>query len=140
MLAVESHGVSLPPTSWRLDNHRLLVRIDGGSWPTCQDLSYSETPDFAVTYIPGLDLPVQGQLAAGTLSCQLARRFCGAKCDLPANTTAVSRQGVSITIEPGADTGLWVIDQWIGIVNRAIPTVRSPDISRVRTHYPATSP
>lgn len=141
VLGVESHGVPLPAEAWRLVNHRILVRLDGGTWPTCQNLDYAETPDFTVIYIPGLAVPAQGQLAAGSLACQLARRYCGAKCDLPATATAVSRQGVSITLDPvQSPTGLWVVDQWVELVNRAIPTVRSPDLPTVWTHYSLTSP
>ncbi len=140
VLGVESNGIPLPSTSWRLDNHRLLVRIDGGEWATCQDLSYEETPTLAVIYVPGLEVPSMGRLAAGTLICQLARRYCGAKCDLPANTSSVSRQGVTIAIDPQAETGLWVVDQWVEIANRATPRVYSPDVPILRTAETLTSP
>jgi hypothetical protein len=132
VLTVTEDGVELEADDWRLDNHRRLVRL-GGTWPTCQDLSFVETPAFSVTYVPGLALPAMGQLAAGTFLCQLARRLCGAKCDLPSNASAVSRQGVSVTLDPLAGTGLWVVDQWVEMVNRAFPRVYSPDVPTVRT-------
>ena len=132
VLAVTLDGVLLEETDWRLDNHRLLVRLEG-SWPACQDLSYVEEPSFAVTYVPGLSVPAMGALAAGTFLCQLARRLCGASCDLPANASAVTRQGVSVTLDPLTETGLWVVDQWIEMANRATPRVYSPDVAPTRT-------
>lgn len=131
VLAVESHGVSLPPGSWRVDNMRRLVRVDGGVWPRCQDVT-ADPPTWAVTYIPGLPVPEMGRLVAGTLICQLARRFCGEKCDLPPNTTQVTRQGISITLTPGDNTGLWQVDQWLGLVNRPMARVHSPDLAVTR--------
>jgi hypothetical protein len=140
VLSVELDGTPMPDMDWRLDNHRYLVRLDGESWPVCQDLAYLTDPSFAVVYVPGLAVPEGGRLAAGVLSCQMARRYCGAKCDLPTNTTSVSRQGVSITVDPQAgNTGLWLVDQWAEVVNRAVPTVRSPDVPLVRTHWPTGS-
>jgi len=129
----------VPFDEWRLDSHRLLVRTDGGRWPVCQDLAFVDLPEFSITYIPGYDAPVGGQVALGTLACQLARRACGAKCDLPANTTAMTRQGVSITLEPSQATGLWIVDQWVEMVNRAVPKVSSPDLIRPRTLTTLTS-
>jgi hypothetical protein len=120
----------LSEDAWRVYNRRILARIDGGSWPTCQDLAYATTPEFSVTYTPGNDVPAMGQLAAGSLICQLARRLCGASCDLPANATNVSRQGVSIVLDPGMTTGLWVIDQWIDMMNKGVAKVWTPSMSR----------
>jgi hypothetical protein len=131
VLGVAESETVLDSSAWRLDNHRYLVRLDG-SWPVCQDLSYVEHPSLAVTYIPGLPVPAMGQLAAGTFICQLARRLCGASCDLPANASAVSRQGITITLDATTETGLWVVDQWVEMVNRATPRVYSPDVPVTR--------
>lgn len=132
VLSVSSNGFSLPPEAWRVDNMRRLVRLDGGRWPTCQDFT-ADPPTFAVIYTPGYEVPLQGQLAAAALACQLARRACGEKCDLPANTTQVTRQGVTITIDPGKETGLWVVDQWVQLMNRPHATITSPDVGVLRS-------
>lgn len=125
---VSESGVVLDATEWRLDNHRYLLRLGGDSWPACQDLNYEDEPTLSVTYTPGHSVPSMGQLAAGTLICQLARRLCGAKCDLPANATTVSRQGVSIALDSTTGTGLWIIDQWVEMVNRAVSKVWAPSL------------
>jgi hypothetical protein len=124
---VAEDGVILDPSAWRVDNMRRLVRLDGGVWPTCQDFT-ADPPSWTVTYSPGYPVPSMGQLAASTLACQLARRVCGHKCDLPANTTQVTRQGVSITIDPTTNTGLWLVDNWVEMVNKAPARVYSPDV------------
>lgn len=137
--AVELAGVALVEgTDWRLDNMRRLVRL-GGRWPRCQDMT-ADPPTWAVTYTPGLPVPEMGQLAAGQLACQLARRACGQKCDIPTNATVVNRQGVSILIEPGEKTGLWMVDNWIEMMNRPLAKVWSPDMSVTRTVTASESP
>lgn len=135
-------GLPLPAEGWRVFNRRILARLDGGSWPTCQDLAYETTPEFSVTYTPGAELPELGNILAGQLACQLARRICGQSCDLPANVTAVTRQGVSILIEPGMDTGIWLIDQWVEMMNKSGSKVWSPGLNAplIATSVPTTSP
>lgn len=135
---VAEDGVVLDPSAWRVDNMRRLVRLDGGVWPTCQDFA-ADPPTWTVTYAPGYPVPSMGQLAAATLACQLARRACGAKCDLPANATQVTRQGVSITLDPSMSTGLWTVDQWIEMINRPVSRVWSPDLGFTRLYEPTTS-
>jgi hypothetical protein len=106
--------------------------VDGGVWPTCQDFT-ADPPTWEVTYTPGLEVPEMGRIALGSLVCQLARRVCGQACDLPANVTAVTRQGVTIALDPTTETGLWIVDQWVAMVNRPLAKVWSPDLSPVRT-------
>ena len=138
VLAVEIDGDVLSVDAWRVYNRRHLTRIDGGSWPTCQDLAYVTTPNFSVTYIPGAEVPEMGGILAGQLACQIARRICGQSCELPANATAVTRQGVSILIEPGTATGIWIIDQWVEMMNKAVSKVWTPE-SRVPFIAPVTA-
>lgn len=125
---VRVDGTPLDPLDWNLLNSQILIRTDGGSWPTCQDLT-AEPPTWEVDFIPGLAVPGFGSIVAGVLACQLARRVCGASCDLPANASSVSRQGVTIFLDPnGGQTGIWLIDQWVNMVNTAPSRVYSPDV------------
>lgn len=126
---VRIDGVVLPADDWRVIS-RMLIRLDGGAWPTCQDLT-ATPPSWEVDFIPGAVVPSMGQIAAGQLACQIARRLCGQACELPANTTSVTRQGVTIFIEPGTGTGIWLIDQWVELANRTTPRVYSPDVPAV---------
>lgn len=138
VLSVEIDGVEMSAEDWRLDNKRHLVRLDG-DWPRCQDLA-ADPPTWAVTYTPGLPVPEMGQLAAGQLACQLARRACGQKCDMPANATTITRQGVTVLVEPGGKTGLWMVDNWVEMMNRPLAKIWSPDIAVTRTVTASESP
>src|SRR5690606_37732965 len=39
IVSVVINGVELPKTAYRVDNGNRLVRQDGGTWPTCQDMA-----------------------------------------------------------------------------------------------------
>lgn len=132
-------GQPLPPASYRVDNRRWLVRLDGGEWPTCQDMSAGPfQPDtWQVTYARGLPVPVGGQIAAGLLACEFAKALCNDQsCQLPRRVQTVTRQGVTVAMLDAFDdidtghTGIWMIDSWVASVTRARrgSTVRSPDV------------
>jgi hypothetical protein len=126
-------GVTMDAEDWRLDNRQYLLRLDGGVWPSCQDMA-ADPPTWAVTYTPGLPVPLQGQIALGQLVCQMARLACGDKCQLPAGVVSVVRQGVTVNIAPTTEavTGLWLIDSWMGMVNRAPARVWWPEMTPTR--------
>src|SRR5262249_46230732 len=49
-------GAPLDTTTYRVDNHRILVREDGGCWPSCQDLGAEpgEPGTLVIDYVPGI--------------------------------------------------------------------------------------
>ncbi|WQY99822.1 hypothetical protein [Microbacterium phage MO526] len=134
---VRVDGEIVPPSAYRVDNQRLLVRIDGETWPACQDMLAEPTePDtFEIVYDRGAVVPVGGMIAAGRLACELAAAACDSEdCALPERLQTVTRQGVtvgvSLTGEAWHDTGIWSIDSWVSsIVKRPVGVfgVRSPD-------------
>lgn len=78
-----------------------LIRIDGESWPLCDD-------DFLVTYTYGRSVPLLLQRAAAVLACELymacsPESFEG-QCRLPRNIVSIARQGVSVIME----SAFWV--------------------------------
>ena len=125
---VKVDGAALDPSAYRVDNHRRLVRLDGEGWPWCQNMAEADTEDgtWSVTYMQGTPVPAGGQIAAGTLACELAKAVCGADdCRLPTRVQTITRQGVTIgvldTFE-GLDagkTGLWAVDSWVASVTQA---------------------
>lgn len=136
-------GETLDPSAYRVDSNRLLVRIDGGTWPLCQDFSkpLTEPGTWAITYERGIAVPVGGQLAAGALACELAKAACGDNtCKLPQRVQTITRQGVTVAMLDSFDdidkghTGIWIIDSWVASINKAPKpsTVTSPD-ARVRS-------
>ena len=139
IVAVEVDGVTLPPTSYRLDNHRILVRTDGGTWPYCQDMSapLGDPDTWAVEVNVGAPVPIGGQYAAAKLVIELAKGACGDKnCELPQRWQSITRQGVSISaaldlfegLEEGK-TGIWVVDSWVASVVKPLTgfSLASPD-------------
>ncbi|QDH93270.1 head-to-tail adaptor [Microbacterium phage Cressida] len=135
---VRIDGEVVPASAYRVDHKRLLVRIDGGTWPACQDLLAEPTEEgtFEIIYERGLPVPVGGMVAAGRLACELAMDSCGDdNCALPERLTSITRQGMTIGIaltgEKWHDTGIWSIDNWVNtIVQRpqGFATVRSVDV------------
>jgi hypothetical protein len=141
--AITIDGVPLSSDAYRLDDHRLLVRQDGGLWPYCQDFSLpaGEVGTWTVQAQFGEPVPIGGQVAAGKLALELWKAACGrAGCELPQRWQTISRQGVTISaaldtfedIDKG-HTGIWLIDSWVASVTR--PTLgfalASPDVRPV---------
>lgn len=146
---IQIDGVVLPSTAYRVDNHQLLVRTDGGIWPFCQDMDapLGSENTWAVTYKQGLSVPVGGQIAAGLLACELAKAACGDKsCGLPQRVQSITRQGVTVAVLDAFDdvdtghTGIWLIDSWVASVTKRprrwrvlSPDRRQPRAGRVQT-------
>lgn len=144
-------GVELPPSAYRVDNGRFLVRTDGECWPECNDLSapYMVAEDgpgpeavlgtWAVTYRHGLPIPAGGAMVAGILACEIAKAVCkDSSCALPSRVQSITREGVTIAMLDdftglnSGMTGIWIVDSWIA-ANRPQAqhaSVWSPDIKR----------
>lgn len=134
-------GIVVPPTDYRLDRNRWLIRTDGEVWPGCQDMNAATDAQgsFVVRYTRGVPVPVGGQVAAGRLACELALAACeDDNCALPDNWQTLTRQGITINADPNQEgttlTGIWSIDEWVKSVNRPKPTasVRSVDLPNLR--------
>lgn len=140
-------GAALPTDAYRVDNRRYLLRLDGGSWPTCQDMSAPSEPGstatgtWQVSYVYGTPVPSGGQLAAGLLASEFAKALCrDASCQLPKRVQSITRQGVTVAVLDAFDdidtghTGIWMIDAWIASVTKPPRPSRvfSPDLPRSR--------
>lgn len=138
-------GVTLDPTTYRVDDWQWLVRTDGDSWPASAD---PLDPDsFAVTYELGQEPPAGAASVVGILVC--SRAACSnSGCRVPKNATQVTRQGVTMVRgNQGTTTRPWrwypetisifgilEVDQWVRNANApmAAGAVHSPDLPRVR--------
>jgi hypothetical protein len=132
-------GAVVDPALYEVQNSRYLVRLDGSSWPRCQDMlaPTSEVGTFSVTYNRGVEVPAGGQIAAGVLALELAKAWCKDNtCALPQRIQSITRQGVTIAmidsfedVEKG-HTGIWIIDAWVVSVTkpRVGGTVHSVDL------------
>lgn len=132
--------------TYRIDSYDRLVRLDGGCWPTCQDLSLPLTEEgtWAITYNFGVPVPVAGQVAAAELACEFAKACEGdSTCKLPSRVQSITRQGVTMTmLDTLSDlwqtgrTGLFNVDLWLSAVNphglRERGAVYTPELLRQR--------
>jgi hypothetical protein len=147
--AVSIDGKITNPNIWRLDNKQRLVRVDGGPWPSCQDMNADcdKPGSVCVEYIPGIRLDTAGSFAAGILACEFAKACdgVGGKCRLPSGVTSLVRQGVSMTFNEGlfanGQTGIREVDSYIRSINPyglvIPPKVWSVDLEPAGHRYPA---
>jgi hypothetical protein len=98
ILQILVDGVELSPSAYRLDDNRIVVRIDGGTWPLCNDLNKEDTEvgTWSITAQWGEPLPEIGKLAVGQLACEFGKYLSGQSCALPQAVTSLSRQGISM--------------------------------------------
>lgn len=137
-------GETLDPAAYRIENNRWLVRIDGETWPMIQNLDAAPgSPNtWTVDYVKGIPVPSGGQLAAGTLACELGKAAARDNtCALPQRLQSITRQGVSMAFADSFDdlkeggTGIFSIDTWVAAVTKPRPfsAVYSPDTQGTKT-------
>lgn len=138
--ALKIDGVPLSPSAVAmLYDYRRLIRIDGGLWPICNDLSKDDTHvgTWSITFKTGTPVPPLGQVALGELFMELVNACTGAACKLPAPIQQIVRQGVTMNmLDPNvvfADgkIGLRMCDLFISTYNpggiSARATLYDPD-------------
>lgn len=143
VLEVRVDGELLPESAYRVDDHRWLVRIDGDSWPCCQDLTADPATDdntFEVLFTYGVDPPQAGKDAAAALACELLKAGTGGDCSLPKRLQTLSVQGATMAIlDPfefleNGRLGVYEVDIFLGAANPQGITrsaqVLNPDIGR----------
>ena len=133
-------------TEWRLDDYHRLVRTDGGCWPSCNDLIEPSTQPntIEVTYTAGRLPPIELQIAAAELACEMKRACNGGDCKFPRNVTSVSRQGVTMNVAAVEaavgvfGTGLAFVDATVSQYDcrRSRSRVYHPSIGKPRQVYP----
>jgi hypothetical protein len=118
-----------------------LVRVDGGHFPTCQNMGAlpDEEGTWQVTYLQGEPVPAGGSMIAGILACEYAKYLCNdSSCQFPKRLTSITRQGITLGmidnfsgLENGF-TGIWIIDDWIAAAIKppARSIVYTPDVPR----------
>jgi len=135
-------GVAFDPCDMvAVYNRRRIIRIDGGEWPTCQNLSDIDgLGTWSVTVLQGMPIPPGGAYMAGVLACELAKACVGADgCRLPKRIQTLTRQGVTIGFQDRFEglslgrTGIFEIDAWAEAARfraKGGASVISPDVPR----------
>ncbi|MFE7963414.1 hypothetical protein ACFU0X_10225 [Streptomyces cellulosae] len=149
VVEVRIDGEPLSVGKWRLQRmgpRSRLLRTDGGSWPTCQDMARPDTEPgtWSVMYLRGRKVPAAGIRAVSTLACEVLKQCTGQPCRLPDRVKSVTREGISYAVyDPGEDldkglTGLREVDAWIRAVNpyqhTQAPAVFSLDLPAAPEH------
>jgi hypothetical protein len=140
IVSVYIDGDLIPNTDYRVDNGNRLVRLDGESWPACQDMAASDHDGFSVTYYRGAAPNAMTRAAAGALAAEFLAACSGEECRLPGSVVRASRGGESYEFAPqdfaNGDTGIVEVNAVIRIYNPAnlkYPIiVASPDSYDVR--------
>lgn len=146
IISVHVGGDLVDPDAYAIQDAYLLVRVDGGCWPCCNNYGHPDTA-FTVNYTIGTPIPAAVQTAFERLACEIAKDCAGNACALPRNITRLTRQGVDLEVQeiptdPGGLilTGLWDVDQIIRAVNpnqlTRPPMVLSPDMPPPRRFTP----
>lgn len=126
IIAVKVDGFTLPSSAYRLDNWRNLVRIDGGTWPHCNNLNLADTEvgTWSVTLQYGEPIPISARMAVGELAHQLILACMGDDCCiLPYRIAQLARQGVTISFPDidnlisGNRIGLQFVDMFLEAFN-----------------------
>lgn len=138
-------GQVLDEGAYRVDDWELLIRQDGGVWPSTQQLHLpaGDAGTWTVEYTHGLAPPISGVDAAIALACELAKACIadGGSCALDPRAVRASRSGVEYELQPAdllteGRTGIETVDLFLLAVNPNRLTqgssVRSPDVPRHR--------
>lgn len=116
-------GVDLAEDEYRIIDGSILIRTNGEPWPTTQDMTKPDTEvgTWSITYLNAYPVDANGAYAAGVLACEYAKACSGGSCSLPSGVREIARQGVTMTITPGAFpngmTGIRSVDAYIRVFN-----------------------
>jgi len=123
---VKVDGTVQSSSSYRLDSHQYLTRLAGyAAWPCCQDLTKSDAANgtWSVTMTYGFPIPQYLKDAAAKFAAELIKYCIGVPCQLPSQTTSVTRQGVTMELfdpqsflEAGR-TGIYEVDLAVMVAN-----------------------
>ena len=146
VVQVRVDGQVLPPDTWRLLTGDRLARVDGGCWPSCQDLAQPDADGFTVVYHRGVPPGPDAIRAVSMLACRKLDECgngsgdgCG---ELPDGVTQVSREGITMRFGDREDefrSGMRYVDDWVASVNphglTEPASVWSPDIPDTLVFY-----
>lgn len=139
-------GAVLAESAWVLGdpdgiNVGRLFRVDGGTWPCCQDVALPVTAEgtLQITYTWGRAAPPGGARLVELLACEYVRAWSGdSKCRLPGRFQTITRENLTATkADPSTllglgMTGIAEIDDWVAVVNPGgvdrPPKILNPDL------------
>lgn len=146
VIEIRIDGDVVDPTTYRVDDYRELIRLDGQPWPTVQDLDVTgQAGAFEVTYLNAHKPDAGAAWAASLLLREFMKACQGGECRLSPRVTSVARRGVSSelreTVLAEGKTGIAPVDAWVQTWNphslRTRPMIYSPElVTNRRTTWP----
>lgn len=93
-------GEVVPPNAYEIVGRADLVRTDCACWPTVNKLVDMDCNTcgrlLEVTFITGVEPPIELRMAAADLVCELKKSCSGTPCALPERVNRVVRRGVEM--------------------------------------------
>lgn len=121
-ITVTIDGAPLDSSAYRLERGNVLVRVDGLRWqPNSFGLPNSQCAETIVSYDAGALPPIELQMAAAELACELKKACNGDDCGLTDRVTRINRRGVQMDLMDltemlkSGSTGLPTVDRAIAI-------------------------
>lgn len=115
---VKVDGVVLDPSAYKLVDNRVLVRVDGSSWPVWQNvaLADSQTGTFSVTFEHGDTGGWVGLMAATEMSCDLIEASVpNGRPKLPPHAISALMDGVALQLDASQLTGFPWLERLQGL-------------------------
>lgn len=116
IVAVIEGGVTLPPSSYRIEGRNLLVRLDGQRWKQNNFGLTADGIETTIEFTAGQPVPIELQIAAADLACELKGISNDSRSQLPPHVRAIARRGVSleltdiVSLLKGGQTGIQSVD------------------------------
>lgn len=134
-------GMAVDSGLYRLDDDWRIVRTDGNTWPVCNNLGLPTVggcQDIVVSFTTGRTPPIELQLAARELACEL-KRACNAdeSCSLPDHVRNITRRGVEFELDDVTSlmekglTGNKIIDHALAVYGKCSGPAHFVDPLRV---------
>lgn len=96
---IDEGGVILPDTDYRLERGNIVVRTDGLRWQrNTFGLPGASGIETTVTFTAGTAPPIEGQMAAAALACEMKKACNEGTCALPSNVRSFVRRGVAVEL------------------------------------------
>jgi hypothetical protein len=138
-------GQLVPASDWRPLTGDKVARVNGGCWPSCQDLRVPDADGFTVTYQRGVPPGPDAINAVSKLACKYLTDCppdAGGDCGtLPPGVTSMNREGISMRFGTGDnfDAGIAIVNEFVASINpyglTEVPAVWSPDVDEPLVFY-----
>lgn len=143
--SVKVDGATIDASAWVLYGDNRLVRVDGGTFPCCQDIRRDPDTDFGTLEVRctlGAPPDEAAQMAVQEIACEMLKAVEKPEtCRLPRRVQSLTRQQLSVSFPNPSNaysegfTDLPLVDLWLSAMDADIRRRpgRAVDFSRMTT-------